>query len=81
MPDRATGSFTMLTYDYQTGRTFTTMPELTKDESIVALADAQARFEKATREYNEARQALEKCSRSIQAKMPWLKQAVDFCED
>lgn len=59
------------------------MPELTKDESmlIVALAEAEARFQLAAKEYNEARQDLERKSASINAKMPWLKRAVDFHED
>lgn len=73
----------VLKYYYLTGRTFETMMELTKDESssIVALADAERRFQDAQKEYNAAREALDRCSRSIQAKMPWLKRAIDFHEE
>lgn len=73
----------VLKYDFQTGRTFTTMPELTKDESmsIVALAEAYARYQAAAKEYNAAREALDRVSRSVQVKMPWLKEATNFYEE
>lgn len=59
------------------------MPDLTKDEcmSIIALANAESRFQAAQKEYNAAREALERCARSIQMKMPWLKRAVNFHEE
>lgn len=59
------------------------MHEMTKDEamSLVALAEAEARFQRASKEYHEARKDLEKQSASINAKMPWLKRAVDFHEE